>query len=53
MLGTRISGTHTVRLPGKVRKVVDLYTGKTVGENTDKITVTAVGWTTRLWKIEK
>ena len=53
MLGTRVSGTHTVLLPGKVRKVVDLYTGKTVGVNMDKITVNAVGWTTRFWKIEK
>ena len=53
MLGTRMPGKHIIKLPVKVRKVIDLYTGKTTAVNTDKIIVDAVGWTTCFWKIEK
>lgn len=53
MLGTRISGNHVIRLPFKARKVIDLYSGRTVFTDTDKFTVRTTGWTTFFWKIIK
>ncbi|MDD5728619.1 MAG: hypothetical protein PHV59_08655 [Victivallales bacterium] len=51
MLAVRKNGEYLVKLPGKVKKATDIFTNKTMAENTDVIRVNAKEWSTWLWEL--